>query len=381
MDVRTQRNTSGPRAASRFGAIAAAVVLAVAQALLSMAGPALAQERRDGTQVVFGGPIHVAADEVVEGDVVSLGNRVTVDGRVTGDAVSVGSVVEVNGVVEGDAVSIGSSVILGENARVGGDVSSVGGSVRRSPGAVVGGSTTSGAAPFRFNFRGMNWPRLLRPWRMSGAYLAFGWLARLVGALVLALVVVALWPDHTAAVGAAVETRLGRAVLVGLVAWLLFVPGMILLAITIVGIPLIPIWVLFYVAAATLGHAAVAVVVGDRVGRLARANMTILVRVIIGVLVLAALGLVPGINAVVFVLVAVIGLGAVLDTRFGTNRPWFGPRQAQQHGSSPSPQSGGPMPPVGGAPAPTQPAQPAEYVAPPHPAEERTEPSDPRQGS
>lgn len=384
MGIEVGMNMSKLRSTNRFGAVVVVLALAVAIALVGFTGSASAEERRSGSLVMFGGPVHVKADEVVEGDVVSLGNRVTVDGRVTGDAVSIGSAVEVNGEVDGDVVSLGSTVFLGENARVGGDVTSIGGSVQRSPGAVVGGSVTSGGSPFRFDFRGITWPRFWRPWQMSGAYFGFMWLVRLVGALVLALVVVAIWPNHTAAVGAAIETRLGRATLIGLAAWLLFVPGMILLAITLIGIPLVPVWILFYVAAAAFGHAAISVVVGDRVGRLANANMTILVKVLVGALVLAALGLVPGLGAVAAIAVAIVGLGAVLDTRFGTNRPWFPPRQ------QPVP----PLPqPVGqGEPQTTQARQPAQTARPAEPAQaegptgptqaEPTEgpgPSDPRE--
>lgn len=370
---------SKPRTTNRLSAVMAVLVLVVAIGLVGLAGPAFAEERRDGSLVVFGGPVHVQANEVVEGDAVSLGDRVTVDGRVTGDAVSIGSVVEVNGEVDGDVVSLGSMVLLGDSARVGGDVTSIGGSVRRSPGAVVGGTVTSGGVPFRFDFRGTTWPRHWRPWNMAGAYLGFMWLVRFLGALVLSLAVVAIWPNHTAAVGAAVETRLGRVTLIGLVAWLLFVPGMILLAVTLIGIPLVPVWVLFYVAGAMFGHAAISVVVGDRVGRLANANMTILVKVLVGALVLAALGLVPGLGVVTAIAVAIIGLGAVLDTRFGTNRPWFPPRKPQQPARPPSqPREDSPLA-VRPAPEPTQPAEPAEQMPPAGPAPERAEPSDPRE--
>ncbi|MDK2930350.1 MAG: hypothetical protein PWR07_481 [Bacillota bacterium] len=367
MGIEVGLNTSKLRSTNRFGAVVVVLALAVAIALVGFARSASAEERRSGSLVMFGGPVHVQAGEVVEGDVVSLGNRVTVDGRVRGNAVSIGSMVEVNGEVDGDVVSVGSTVFLGDNARVGGDVTSIGGSVQRSPGAIVRGSIHSGGIPFRFDFRGVTWPMRWRPWHMSWAYFGFMWILRLVGALVLALVIVAIWPNHVAAVGASVETKLGRAVVIGLVAWLLFVPGMILLAITLIGIPLVPVWILFYVAAAAFGHAAVSVVVGDRVGRLANANMTILVKVLVGALVLAALGLVPGLGAVVAIAVAVIGLGAVLDTRFGTNRPWFPPRQQPV---TPPPQPAGQ-----GEPQTTQAAQPAQTARPEEPGQQPAEPA------
>ncbi|MEW6228466.1 MAG: polymer-forming cytoskeletal protein [Bacillota bacterium] len=306
------------------------VAVAATRAMFcGLAEPAYAEGRRSGGSFVVGGAIHVAADETVEGGVVSLGGKVTVDGHVSGGAVSIGGPVEVNGTVDGDVVSVGSQVSLGENARVTGDVTSVGGTVYRAEGAVVHGDVTSVGFPsFRFNMRDLRWHRMPWAfWHMPWGFWGAMWIVRLVGVLVLSLIIVAIWPNHTASVAAAVETRLGRVAAIGLVAWLLFVPAMILLAITLIGIPLIPIWVLLYVAAGALGHAAIAVLVGDRVARLANAQMTMLAKVIVGALVLALLGWIPGVGIIVAIAVAVIGLGAVLETRFGTNRPWFPQRQ------------------------------------------------------
>ena len=316
----------------RFAIVAVMAALVVLWTVLGggLSPAAFAQIRKSGTSVVFGGPIYVPAGETVEGDVVSFGGRVTVDGHVDGNAVSIGGPVEINGTVEGDVVSVGSQVSLGENARVRGDVTSVGGTVDRAEGAVIEGSVTSGGFPFKFNFHGIMWPGTRwMPWHMSWGRGFFGamWIARLVGALVLSLVIVAVWPKHIASVAEAIEVRLGRVALTGLIAWLLFVPAMILLAVTLIGIPLIPLWGLFYVAAGVMGHAAIAVLAGDKVAKLANTSMTTFLKVIVGALVIALLGWVPGMGVVVAIAVAVIGLGAVLDTRFGTNKPWFPPRQ------------------------------------------------------
>ncbi len=349
------------RAGAGLAAMAAVVAIAlfVGCALLDgLFAPAYAQGRGRGGSFVVGGSIHVDADETVEGAVVSLGGEITVDGHVTDDAVCIGGPVEVSGTVDGDVVSVGSQVSLGESARVGGDVTSVGGSVLRAPGAVIAGEVTSVAFPaLRFNMRDLRWNRIPRMfWQVPWGWVAgLWWGARLVGILALSLIIVAIWPNNTASVAAAVETSLGRALLIGLVAWLIFVPGIVLLAITLVGIPLIPIWALFFVVAGVLGYAAIAVLVGDRVGRLANSRMSMLAKVIVGVLVLALLGLVPGVGFVVGIAVAIAGVGAVLDTRFGTNRPWF--RQRQPGPTQQAPPSQEP-PPAGEAAPPREPAPP-----------------------
>lgn len=329
------RSTERRQGRLGFTIVVAMIAVAATWAIFGgLAEPAHAQGRRSGGSFVVGGTtIHVAADETVEGGVVSLGGKVTVDGHVSGAAVSVGGPVEVNGTVDGDVVSVGSLISLGESARVTGDVTSVGGTVYRAEGAIVQGDVTSVGFPsLRFNMRDLRWHRM--PWGFSWAFWRmpwglFGamWAVRLVGALVLSLIIIAIWPNHTASVAAAVETRPGRVAAIGLVAWLLFVPAMILLAITLIGILLIPIWVLLYVAAGALGHTAIAILIGDRVARLANSHMSMLAKVIAGALALALLGWIPGLGIIVAIAVAVIGLGAVVETRFGTNRPWFPQRQ------------------------------------------------------
>ncbi len=69
-----------------------------------------------------GESIIIAADEIIGGDVVSIGGSVTVYGRVRGDVVAIGGEVRVKegGNVEGDAVSIGGQVVREPGSRIGG---------------------------------------------------------------------------------------------------------------------------------------------------------------------------------------------------------------------------------------------------------------------
>jgi len=304
------------------------VVALVVMALACRASPvALAQGRSSGSMFVLGGAIHVREGETVEGGAVCLGGEIVVDGRLRGDAVSIGGPIEVNGTVDGDVVSVGSTVSLGPNARVRGDAVSVGGAVHRAEGAIVEGEVSSGGVPYRFGVHGrvlprMGWSFLRWPLSRLSPYGPV-WLVQLIGMLFLAVLVVAIWPNHVTAVAAAIETHFGRSLLVGLVGWLVLVPGVVFLAITLLGIPLIPVWVILYVAAGILGYSAASILVGDRVARLANASMSMLGKVITGALILSLVGLVPLVGSVAAVAIALVGLGAVVDTKFGTNRPWF----------------------------------------------------------
>ncbi len=78
-------------------------------------------------------------------DIVQMGGDVTVDATtsVSGDAVALGGNMTVHGIVKGDAVAIGGSLYLEPGSRVEGDAVSIGGRVRKSETASVGGEIVS----------------------------------------------------------------------------------------------------------------------------------------------------------------------------------------------------------------------------------------------
>lgn len=314
---------------ARSGFRARLGIWAILLLAIIMAGfaPSSAAEGHRSGALVFGGSVHVAAGETADGSVVSFGGPVTVDGTVNGSAISFGGPVTINGTVNGTVASFGGTVTLSRTARVYGDVTSVGGSIIREPGALVTGSVgrTTGLDRFHPEF----------PWFWAWAW---GWpvvpglmlavtLMRLIGALVLSLVIVAIWPTHSQAVAQAINSRPGRVAAAGVVSWLLLIPGVILLLLTLVGIALIPLWLLLFVAAGAMGRAALALLVGQKVAKLANADIAILPQVVIGSLIISLLGWVPWAGWLAGVAVAIFGVGAVLETRFGTNKPWWAPRQ------------------------------------------------------
>lgn len=106
-----------------------------------------------GNVAMFGGDVRISEDEQIAGNLLLVGDDLTLEGRIGGNLVVVGGDVELTGhaqvggnisVVGGDAEIEGSSVIGGNVAVVGGDVelaghSRVGGNVR-----VVGGRIDQG---------------------------------------------------------------------------------------------------------------------------------------------------------------------------------------------------------------------------------------------
>jgi hypothetical protein len=238
------------------------------------------QSRRQGRRsrngedrVRFGGSISVAEGEVVAGDVVAIGGAVRVDGEVSGNAVAIGGGLE-----------------LGPHANVLGDAVSIGGTFKRDPGARIGGKIVDfGGADFDFGqWRwGGRWNRFpfarLRPFNLpflgaaAGAFALMGTIMRVFVLCVLTSLVLFVGRDYVERVGARAAAEPLKAGAVGVLAQLLFVPLLVLttvvLAITIIGIPLlvlIPFAILAFAAVFVVGFTAVAF----HVGRLANARFS-----------------------------------------------------------------------------------------------------------
>jgi hypothetical protein len=285
------------------------------------------------------------------GDRVRIMGSVTVerDERIRGQAVAVLGSVRVDGEVTDQVVAVLGSVNLGPEAIVGGDIVSVGGHVNRAPGSQVRGSITE-VAIGRGGRVDVDVPGFAGGWTPFGFMLGpFGGVARLVGTT-FHLLVLALLASIALLIARVTVERSGERVtqeplkmtLVGIVAQLLILPAFvlvaILLAITIVGIPLLlllPFAALFLVLLAIAGFSGSALAVGRMARqRLGRTGDSAFVELLTGVLVIMLpllvariVGLVGWpVNPLVFLLVALglcieylawaSGFGSVLVNAF-----------------------------------------------------------------
>lgn len=299
---------------------------------LALAGPAshaLADER-----VGFGQSVVVSRGEVVD-EVASFGGSVTVDGE-----------------VRGDVASFGGDVLLGPNARVHGDVATMGGALVRDPGAVVGGSIAGfgghgvpgpgwqghGWGPARGNDAQWNgWQPAASPpmerrqghdgsghhgsggfWRgvenMISSLVAHGLL------FLLALVLSGLFPERMTALHKAIIREPVRSGALGVGSYVAAVVLIIALTITIIGIPAAVVLGVGMPLATYVGLAACATVIGAAIPAQSLTDRPIL-RLAAGVGVLWVCSLVPFVGPILVALVACIGVGALVRTRFRTDAP------------------------------------------------------------
>jgi len=251
--------------------------------------------RHGSERVVFGQSLTIGAEEAVD-KAVAIGGSITIAGHVRHDAVAIGgSVTLLPGArVEGDAVAIGGAVSVGEGATLEGDNVSLGGTI-----PTMAGSLTR--------------------WVVGGTRSMFGFASRATRAVllyVIALLVALAFPGAVTRIREYLVNRPGLSALGGVAILLGFAPLLFILAVTIVGIPLIPVAVMLLAALLLFGFTVSAAWLGDRLP-VSQENKTPVKSVARGGAILLIVGLVPWLGTAALILAAAVSAGATLISRFG----------------------------------------------------------------
>ena len=141
------------------------------------------------------------------------------------------------------------------------------------------------------------------------------------------MILTKLLPEHVMFVRTTAATKKRRSIVIGLLSVLLAPAVLVILIALILPIPLAIILVLGLVAAWALGTVAIGWIVGEHIIRaVAPQYNTRLVQVVVGLAALELLGSLPYIGWLISVGAGLLGLGAVLLSRFGT-RLYSQPKQ------------------------------------------------------
>jgi len=300
-------------------------------------------------------------DGTVGGDVESGFGELRIDGVVGGDVDSKGGNITINGLVEGDVTLGRGQVELGPDGSVTGHIYVDRGLIKKADTAMVG-SMEVGEELTRSELReemqddylverprermgeriadqvitrvndimrrvsflpqigpGRDWQ--LFPTLFVGFYsnIARGMLNMLI-LFALAALTHSLFPRQVKAAGDAISINAGPVIGWGLLTTILAIPVIVLLGLSIIGIPLILFVLMALAVAAVLGYAAITGLVGERITYVASpsANINPLGAIAIGVLVIGLISMIPVIGWFVSWFIYAVAIGATLVTRFGT---------------------------------------------------------------
>jgi hypothetical protein len=294
-----------------------------------------------GDKFVFGGTYTLAAGEELDGSLYIIGGTATLENgsHVTGDVMIAGGTLQANGQIDGDVLAAGGLVVLGESAVVGGDVSSLGAQIMKADGARIEGKERNlVGGPIQFSLPGgVTPPRIdmvLNPvWNvLSFFFTAFLW-------AVLAILVALFLPRQVEQTSHVVVTQPLISGGLGLLTLVVVPLLLVLIAITLIGIPISLVGAFLLAIAWAFGMIAVGAEVGKRLAQVLKQEWAFAVAAGLGTFILVVV--VNGFNVVIpcigwlaRLLVAMVGIGAVILTRFGT--------QVYQPSSPPTAPQGGP---------------------------------------
>jgi hypothetical protein len=269
---------------------------------LIFAGNALAQTdiNINNTNLIrLGGSVIVPANQTVE-------NASAFGGSVT---------VLPNGRVLDTAIAFGGDIILKTGSQVDGDAYSFGGKIIQEPGAIIGGEKAT------FSDRhGMMYGSYGR--QSFFAQYFFSAMFRICAAVVAAMLGLIILQTNLPFLPDLAEKLRQQPSLtllwgIGGIFAILF--GIVFLAVTLIGIPLIPLLSLSAVVTSLVGSLGVALFVGQRLDKNSHQSATR--QFLIGLAILTVLALIPVVGGLVVFLINVFGLGVILLWKFGKLQP------------------------------------------------------------
>ena len=251
-------------------------------------------------------------------NIVKIGSNVTIEeGTKVRNVLAIGGQITVDGVVENHVVSIGGSIVLTRTAVVGGSVFSLGGIIVRGRGAEVYGTLTE------INTDDISeaiTKALSEEWEGWSWIFAVVSLSIFLGVLLVTILTVFLIPKPVRLISSAIKEKPFKVTGWGLTGLVLVVPLAVLLAVSVIGIVLIPLEMAIVLFAVLLGFIAVSQLVGRKLFTvLKRHDQSLMRETIWGLIILWLIGWIPYVGWMIKMCAIVIGLGGVLLTRFGTN--------------------------------------------------------------
>lgn len=268
-----------------------------------------------GPGLVLGQSYRLGNGETLNESLTVIGGNAVLDtgSTVNGDVAVIGGNVTIDGAVNGELAVMGGYVYLSDHAVIKGSVTTIGGSVQRSSKAVVEGQNTqSGRTPITT----INTPGVNVSFDPITAPLTATFEALALAALAIIINLFASRPMERT--GQAAESQVLASGGVGCLTILVLV----IMTITIILIPISVLGFLAAAVAALFGWTALGLLLGRRLSSWLKQSWSEPINAGVGTLILSLvaslINFIPCIGWIGSVVVSMIGLGAVVLTRFGT---------------------------------------------------------------
>ncbi len=257
--------------------------------------------------LLFGATVRLTDSSRIGRDLVALGARIRQEGTVGRDAVLAGNRVTIAGTITGNVRVDADTLVILATARITGKLTySASQEVTITPGAQIAGGVER--VPQRAAPRRMMRPAVFR-------FSVFGLLVEILWLLVLGVVALAVSTRGVLAVSDRIKHRFGMSLLAGFVLAVIVPICVVLLLITIVGIPLGGVAILLYLATLYPSNIFVGAWIGDSILTRARRGEATppspYLAMFVGVAVLALLGAIPVAGWIIRAVAVCAGFGAL----------------------------------------------------------------------
>lgn len=315
---------------TRMTSLAHWLVVLVAATSVAAANPEAAVS-------VVGGNYVLTAGETLTADLTAIGARVTLEpgSRLDGHLTTIGGAATIAGTVSEDVHAYGGELVLAAGARVDGDVGTRWAAFDPHPGAVVGGELDLGARrAVTFDLPAVPIAAVDVFTRGAPADRVADTLARGLGLALFAALLVLAVPTQVDRVRRAMIEQTRRAVGTGLAGIGIAVLALVLTVLTIVGIPIAVVGALLVALVVVLGWVALGVHVGrvleGWLGQRWAPWQSAAAGAFAVVLALQVLDALPVVGGIANLVLSAVAVGALMLTRGGTRaapQPAIGPAQ------------------------------------------------------
>lgn len=311
----------------------------------------------NGDAFIAGGEVLI--DGEINGDLLVAGGNVTIRGRVINDLRVAGGNLTISGPIEGNVTIVGGDIFLTDNARIGGSLVAVGGNFQVfSPigksatfaagnvviGNSIGGDIVAGVGKLdlvqsasvagNINYWSSEKIDVSPNASVSGsitlhqtpqnkqkeseakvalAGLTFFWkLVSFTSALILGLLFIKFFPVFSKGVSTTLQTSTLKSLFIGLIALVVTPVGVVLLLITIFGIPIAAIILIVYLIEIYLTKIFVSLALGEYLAKRFKWKISIGWIYLLGLVIFFILSSIPVLGALISLSGLLLGLGAIL---------------------------------------------------------------------
>lgn len=294
----------------------------------------------NGDCVALGGPITV--NGTVMHDIASFGGPTSITGTVKGEVAVFGGPVFIDGTVDEDITVFGGAVTLGPTAVIGGDIALMGGTIDQADDAVVKGEIKNIDLGMLNHFI----PRIIasaatpsapKPVAAVRAIKFFVVFFMLTGLGILIVLLGVFFAKPIERIVHIIEVDFWKSAGIGFLIQISLAPALVFMAVSILGIPLIPLAILLIIAGILMSVASFGVIINQKfLHAINKPPMNTLPAVALGFVLLHSLFLLGALVnivgspltalGVIFIIInfivlwcgITVGMGAVWTTRMGT---------------------------------------------------------------